>query len=168
MLKFIPISVIFFMLISLEAMSVEIEQPLLPACPDKPNCVLSISMDTAVHTDSSSSSSSSSDSDSASDAYIEPFHYSGELELAKKLLIKSINELPRAEIIKQQGNYLHATFTSMVFRFVDDTEFLFVDSEKLIHVRSASRTGYSDFGVNRQRVEALRKSFDAKWGKNSK
>jgi uncharacterized protein (DUF1499 family) len=42
-------------------------------------------------------------------------------------------------------------------RFVDDVEFLFDDTNKKIHVRSASRVGYSDMGVNRKRVEELRK-----------
>ena len=52
------------------------------------------------------------------------------------------------------GTYLHATFVSRIFRFVDDLE-LRADGE-MIHVRSASRVGYSDLGVNRKRVEALR------------
>ena len=52
------------------------------------------------------------------------------------------------------GSYLHATFVSRIFRFVDDLE-LRADGET-IHVRSASRVGYSDLGVNRKRVEALR------------
>jgi uncharacterized protein (DUF1499 family) len=52
------------------------------------------------------------------------------------------------------GHYLHATFVSRIFRFVDDLE-LRMDGER-VQVRSASRVGYSDLGVNRRRVEALR------------
>jgi uncharacterized protein (DUF1499 family) len=56
--------------------------------------------------------------------------------------------------------YLWATYRSRLFRFVDDLE-LRLDAEKgVVHVRSASRLGYSDFGVNRERVEMLRKRLD--------
>ena len=58
-------------------------------------------------------------------------------------------------------NFLHVEFRSAVFGFVDDVEFLFDDGNKVIHVRSASRVGYYDFGVNRRRVEELRKRFMA-------
>ena len=54
---------------------------------------------------------------------------------------------------------LHAEATSFLFRFVDDIELYFPVSEKVIHVRSASRAGYSDLGVNRTRVEEIRKRF---------
>jgi uncharacterized protein (DUF1499 family) len=49
----------------------------------------------------------------------------------------------------------HAEFTSALFRFVDDVEFLLDDSTRTIHLRSASRIGNSDLGVNRKRVEVL-------------
>jgi len=51
---------------------------------------------------------------------------------------------------------------SSIFRFVDDVEFYFDNAKKLIQVRSASRTGYSDLGVNRRRIEEIRKQFDQK------
>jgi uncharacterized protein (DUF1499 family) len=57
-------------------------------------------------------------------------------------------------IVELRADYLHATFTSRLFRFVDDLELRRDRAE--IHVRSASRVGYSDFGVNAKRVEALR------------
>jgi len=52
--------------------------------------------------------------------------------------------------------YIHATFTSLIFRFVDDVEFVIDDSAKQIQFRSASRVGRNDFGVNRRRIEQLR------------
>ena len=56
-------------------------------------------------------------------------------------------------------DYLHAECTSLLFRFVDDVEFLVAGDEKLIHIRSAARVGRSDLGVNRDRVEKIRQAF---------
>jgi uncharacterized protein (DUF1499 family) len=64
--------------------------------------------------------------------------------------------LPRTKLIEEDENYLHYEFTSLLFRFVDDVEFLFDDGTKTIHFRSASRTGYGDLGVNRRRMEEIR------------
>lgn len=55
---------------------------------------------------------------------------------------------------------MHAEFTSALFGFVDDVEFLIDDTAKVIHVRSASQVGYYDLGVNRQRVNNLRSRFE--------
>jgi uncharacterized protein (DUF1499 family) len=52
--------------------------------------------------------------------------------------------------------YLHVEFTSFVFQFVDDVEFLADDAVKILHVRSASRVGHSDFGANWRRIETIR------------
>ncbi|MDQ6965890.1 MAG: DUF1499 domain-containing protein, partial [Mariprofundaceae bacterium] len=54
-------------------------------------------------------------------------------------------------------DYLHATFTSRLFRFVDDVELHRDAASGVVHIRSASRVGHSDFGVNRKRVEVIRK-----------
>jgi len=70
-----------------------------------------------------------------------------------------LNSLPRTRIVCEEPNYLHATVKSVVFRFVDDIEFLCDPTESVIHVRSASRIGYSDLGKNRARVEQFRKHF---------
>ncbi len=61
----------------------------------------------------------------------------------------------------EQGDdrYLWATFRSRVFRFVDDLELRLDEAGGVIHVRSAARLGYADFGVNRKRVVALRNRF---------
>lgn len=66
------------------------------------------------------------------------------------------------KIQEEQDGYLWATFTSRLFRFVDDVEFRMVSSDGIIHVRSGSRKGYSDLGVNRRRVEKLRTLFNQK------
>jgi uncharacterized protein (DUF1499 family) len=66
------------------------------------------------------------------------------------------------KIEEEQDGYLWTTFTTRVFRFDDDMEFRMVSSDGMIHVRSGSRVGYSDLGVNRRRVEKLRTLFNQK------
>ena len=70
-------------------------------------------------------------------------------------LLEILASEPRVRVVEQQERYLRAEFTSLVFRFVDDVEFLI--GERQIDVRSASRIGHSDFGVNRKRIEHLRR-----------
>jgi uncharacterized protein (DUF1499 family) len=70
--------------------------------------------------------------------------------------------LPRAKLVQEDDAYLHYEFTSLLLRFVDDVEFLFDDETKTIHFRSASRTGYGDFGVNRRRMEDIRSRIEGK------
>jgi len=111
----------------------------LSACPDKPNCVSSQARDPA-HA-------------------IEAFRFSGTPEEALRRLTVALTSEPRISIVAAQGNYLHAEARSLVFRFVDDVEFLIDSEHGLIQVRSASRIGYSDLGVNRRRVERLRRAF---------
>ena len=62
----------------------------------------------------------------------------------------------------ESGNYLAATFTSAIFKFVDDLEIRIDSTEEVIHIRSASRVGYSDMGVNKKRTELLKKLFNNK------
>jgi uncharacterized protein (DUF1499 family) len=85
--------------------------------------------------------------------------YNGTVEEAREKLISVLNSMKRSDIVTAENDYMHATFTSFLFRFVDDVEFSFDDEKKIINVRSASRTGYSDLGVNRRRVEEIRKRF---------
>jgi len=68
-----------------------------------------------------------------------------------------IKAMPNTAVVSQKEGYLHATFTSKLFRFVDDVELL-VDGDK-VQVRSVSRVGHSDLGANRKRVEAIRAAF---------
>lgn len=71
-------------------------------------------------------------------------------------VIKSVVEnLPSTHLEKESINYLHYTFKSKIFRFIDDVEFLIDAEQKLIHFRSASRTGYSDMGVNKKRMTEI-------------
>ena len=118
----------------------------LRACPKSPNCV-------------------SSESDSAS-SRVEPLTFQGPPEKAWGNLKETIREMG-GKIEEEPDGYLWATFTSRLFRFVDDVEFRMVSTDGIIHVRSGSRVGYSDLGVNRRRVEKLRTLFIQKKGQGA-
>jgi len=87
---------------------------------------------------------------------IAPFRYRKIRAEAKEALKAVIGSLPRVLLVEEDDDYVHYEFTSLLFRFVDDVEFLFDEETKTIHFRSASRTGYGDFGVNRRRMEEIR------------
>lgn len=111
----------------------------LKQCPDSPNCV-------------------SSQSTSASHK-INPLPYSSSPEEATQQIKKIILALSGTKLIEEKDQYLHFEFRSLVFRFIDDVEIVIDDSEKVIHLRSASRVGYSDFGANRRRIEKIKNKF---------
>ena len=76
--------------------------------------------------------------------------------------IKAIVEgMDGAKVIKSEPNYLYAQFTTKLMKYVDDVEFWFDPAAKLIQVRSASRVGRGDLGVNRKRIEAVRAALEA-------
>lgn len=108
----------------------------LGACPDTPNCVNSQSEDALPR--------------------IKPLTYNSTSAQAMADLKTVIQNLERMKIITETDNYIYAEFTSAFWGFVDDVEFLLDESERVIHVRSASRLGQSDLGVNRKRIENIR------------
>ncbi len=71
-------------------------------------------------------------------------------------LKSAIEKMEGTKIVIEKDNYLYAEFTSKLFRFVDDVEFLLDDKTKTLHFRSASRLGRSDLGVNRKRIETIK------------
>jgi len=76
--------------------------------------------------------------------------------------IKAIVEaMDGATVIKSEPGYLYAQFTSRLMKFVDDVEFWFDPAANVIQVRSASRVGRGDMGVNRKRIEAVRAALEA-------
>lgn len=109
----------------------------LNPCPASPNCVSSQATDD-LHR-------------------IAPLAYEGAPAAAKEALKRAIAAMPRAVIVTETDTYLHAEFTSRLFRFVDDVELAIEPGA--VQVRSASRVGYGDMGVNRKRVEELRRRF---------
>ncbi len=92
---------------------------------------------------------------------VRPITYTGSRDAARAALQRLIAEMPGAEVVEQREDYLHATFTSTVMRYVDDLELDFPAHERVVHVRSSSRIGYYDFNANRDRVESLRARFEA-------
>ena len=134
---------VILMLMSLTLHSSGVTHVLAP-CPASPNCVSSQSDDPEHHA--------------------APLHFTGDPALAWKRLKSVLAREPRLTVVEDTGSYLHAEARSRVFRFVDDVEFVLDPGARVIQVRSASRVGYSDFGVNRRRVERLGKAFDDESG----
>ena len=69
---------------------------------------------------------------------------------------------PGATVVTDRPDYLYVQFQTRVLKFVDDAEFWLDPQTQLVHVRSASRIGRKDFGVNRERVEAIRAALTAR------
>ena len=88
--------------------------------------------------------------------YIAPIAFKGDTPAALAAVRKAVEGMTGATIIRTDGGYLYAEYRTKLMRFVDDVEFLHDAKAGVIHVRSASRLGRRDFGVNRARVEALR------------
>lgn len=88
--------------------------------------------------------------------FIAPIPYQGDAQGAMAAARAAVESMRDATVIRQEGGYLYAEYRTKLMRFVDDVEFLFDAKAGLIHVRSASRLGRRDFGVNRARVESLR------------
>jgi uncharacterized protein (DUF1499 family) len=106
----------------------------LAPCPNRPNCVNSQA--------------------EAGEHAIEPLRFKGPAAAAKEVLKARLRRHRRVRLMEENGDYLRYEFVSLVARFVDDVEFLFVPAEQIIHVRS--RVGYSDLGANRRRLERIR------------
>jgi uncharacterized protein (DUF1499 family) len=110
----------------------------LAPCSGSPNCVCSFD-DEARHA-------------------IEPIAFADDPDEAWARLEQVLSGWPRTQIVRRTDTYLHAECTSWLFRFVDDVEFLLDRDGRRIHCRSASRAGRSDLGVNRTRLEAIRRA----------
>jgi uncharacterized protein (DUF1499 family) len=108
----------------------------LTSCPASPNCVVSQDGD-PKHT-------------------IDPITYHIDRNAARETLLKVLTVVPRTEVVEQTDSYIHALSKSRIFGFVDDVEFYLPKDEDVIHLRSASRIGDSDLGVNRRRMEQIR------------
>jgi uncharacterized protein (DUF1499 family) len=114
------------------------EEPMtrLKACPTTPNCVLSTATDESHR--------------------IAPFPFAGSAAESLARVKAAALSFPRTKVVEEAPGYVHVTFTSAVFRFVDDVELEVDEKALVVNVRSASRVGRSDFGVNRKRIEAIR------------
>lgn len=118
----------------------------LTPCPDKPNCVCSEFIEDTVH-------------------YIAPLDYSGTPpEKAWGDILQVIKE-SGGKVSATNDEYMAATFSVSLFGFIDDVECRLDTSKSRIHIRSASRIGHSDLGVNQKRAEALTRLFNQKMNK---
>ena len=107
----------------------------LSLCPPKDNCVCSFEVREKYK--------------------IAPFKYTDKNKVFTEL-INILETTDRVKIVEKTENYIRAEYKTRIFRWVDDVEFYFDKTSQLLHFRSASRTGYSDMGVNRERIEKIR------------
>jgi uncharacterized protein (DUF1499 family) len=115
----------------------------LPGCPPSPNCVGSQNTDEA--------------------RAVEPFLFSGDPAAALARISEIITQ-DGGRLVRADAGYLHFEYRSRLFGFVDDLECLLNAPAGRIEVRSAARSGYSDLGVNRRRVERIRAAHVAALG----
>ena len=111
-------------------------------CPSSPNCVSSLSED-RKH-------------------FIEPLQFNGSRDEARQELLGILEKQKGVRVTRSETDYIHAEFRSLILKFVDDVEFLFTEEGNIIHVKSASRVGYSDLGANRRRIERIRSVFESR------
>lgn len=111
----------------------------LALCPDKPNCVSSQAEDRNHR--------------------VMPLSYKDSGQVALKRLKTILLALDRSTLVLEKDGYVHVEFRSKMIGFVDDVEAQLNENTNTIDIRSASRTGYWDFGVNRKRVETIRARF---------
>jgi uncharacterized protein (DUF1499 family) len=114
-----------------------VQNGMLTACPASPNCIASQSGNPQQR--------------------INPFAFSGDPAAAFSRLQKTLEGREDTTIIEARADYLRVEFRTTFF--VDDGEFLLDKEHQVIHIRSASRLGYSDLGKNRARMEDLRRQY---------
>jgi uncharacterized protein (DUF1499 family) len=140
LIVFLPIIGIYLMsFLAGRPMNLGVTDGKLAPCPSSPNCVSTQAED--------------------ADHRIEPIRFTGSAIDAKAKLKQALGTLPRTAIVTETDDYLHVECTSLIFRFVDDVEFWIDATNQTIHFRSASRVGRSDLGVNRARMETIRRAF---------
>lgn len=93
------------------------------------------------------------------DKKVEPFEFKGDLENSKKVIIDVLDKIDKVKIVKNEEDYIYSVFETKTMKYKDDVEFYFDKENKLIHFRSASRIGYSDMGLNKERYEKIRKMY---------
>ena len=144
-MRFISVAFVTFILaFTITSLATEsVKEPLpvkaLTVCSSLPNCVSSLATNRAHR--------------------MPPFRFTGSVEAVQERLLRVIRLMPRSEIVKNEHGYLAVIFRSKVFGFVDEAEFYFDEKSGEINFHSGARSGYYDFGVNRSRIEEIRKSF---------
>lgn len=113
----------------------------LSDCPSSPNCV-------STQTDQE-------------EKKMKPLPFSKDLETTKSLIKEVLNERPRTTVETENENYIHAVVESKWMKFKDDVEFYLDQEEEVVHFRSASRVGHSDFGVNKKRMKDFSEHYES-------
>ena len=111
----------------------------LAPCPGSPNCI------------------STQDTDAS--RRMDPLPFIGTAKESRERILGIVRGMERAEIVEATDTYIHVSFTSRIFRFVDDVEFRLDETARVVHFRSASRVGYYDFGVNRRRMRKIAEGY---------
>ncbi|KGX90721.1 hypothetical protein N781_06580 [Pontibacillus halophilus JSM 076056 = DSM 19796] len=122
--------------------SLGVQDGKLAPCPSSPNCVSTQATD--------------------EEKQMAPLSFKGSLAETRSVLKELIEEYSDTKIETEEEQYIHATFKTKLLRFTDDVEFYLDEDAEVVHFRSASRTGYSDLGKNRKRMEELRKLYNEK------
>ena len=112
----------------------------LAACPDSPNCVSSFATE-SMH-------------------FMPPITFDGQPKVAMQTVVEIVSGMDGVRIVAKDDDYVHCEFSTPLFGFVDDLELLLDCDESVIHFRSASRVGHSDFGVNRKRMDEILRKFE--------
>jgi len=112
----------------------------LTSCPKRPNCVSSENPKDTKH-------------------FTAPLDFPGEDPAKIRIALRQVIEDMGGRIMTQQDNYIAAEFRSLIFGFIDDFEIRIDEENRQIHVRSGSRVGYKDRGVNRHRVDKFNGLF---------
>jgi uncharacterized protein (DUF1499 family) len=136
--------IILFVILGIISRSVQapgLAEGKLAKCPDQPNCVCSEQKDDVKH-------------------YIDPIIISQNITFDTLPVLKNIILDMGGTIHAESEHYIASTFSSIIFGFVDDFEIRIDPVQKVIHIRSAARVGYSDMGVNKKRTESLRKLYN--------
>ncbi|MGR9050995.1 DUF1499 domain-containing protein [Halobacillus faecis] len=113
----------------------------LSDCPNSPNCV-------STQTDQEEKKMTS-------------LTFSKDMETTKSLIKEILSERQRTTIETENENYIHGVVESKWMKFKDDVEFYLDQKEEVVHFRSASRVGYSDFGVNKKRMQAISEHYES-------
>ena len=111
------------------------DQTGLAPCPDSPNCVSSLATKEGQR--------------------VAPLPYEGDGPAAMQKLLALVKTMPRSRVVDVQPQMIQVEFHTPIFKFKDDVTFWLDEPNKVIHLRSAARSGYYDFGVNRKRAQAI-------------
>ena len=118
--------------------------PPLDPCPSSPNCVSTqAAVDDRQH-------------------HMPAIPFTIPTQAVVHAIMDVIAESPRTRIVSRDTHYVHAEFRSRLLRFVDDVELVVDPVARVVHFRSASRVGHSDFGVNRRRMEELSRTLHSR------